>query len=725
MDRGAPELGKPLRSSQWRQGNTIGRSLGVAGLRMLLIVGLLVGMVAPIMVSAVLAAPAQQTGGTLAIVGASGARLYTSPGGEVVDTLAPGTVLTAVGRTADNLWVVAYNEAGAAGWAEVAEVVLFGLDQLPVMVEGSAPPAPGTTPEADAPTVALPTPTNTPPATATPTATPSPTPTMTPTPTPLPTATPETMLPARGSQAMPGMSSLVAVVRGGGANLYDRPGGVPTQTLVTGTALTAWGRSSDNQWLVVTESSGAAGWVRVEQVVVFNMTGLPVLDGSELPSAAPAVAAQPTAGTVVPMEEPRVSDATPVAPVTVDPQRVTATVSLTESRLNIRTGPGTAFPIMAKADPGAVYVVSGRNADSSWIEISVPGSGEGVGWVAAEFVVLSRPVGEVPVSARVLVSPPVATSVAVATPVAAPRVQPSVTGLSGRLAFQSAEAGTIYVYDLATGALRSLTGGLDPAISPDGSTVAFTRLGGAQGIYLIDSDGQNERRIFTGDETPRAPAWSPDGRWIAFVRVTGATTCRDVGFGLCLADNPFLAGFPLVRRPEFGLSRVDFNGENFRDLGALTSAQAPDWTSAGIVYHANPGIELTADEPDAVTRSIIQGPYHQDPAWQPNGDRIVFQRREGSHWQIFAVNSEGEGLTALTRPVTTLVDELPSSVAPAWSPDGQWIVYLSNRGEDNSAGPWRLWVMAADGSSQRPLPIDVPLEYGFGGEQVVSWGRSN
>jgi Tol biopolymer transport system component len=72
--------------------------------------------------------------------------------------------------------------------------------------------------------------------------------------------------------------------------------------------------------------------------------------------------------------------------------------------------------------------------------------------------------------------------------------------------------------------------------------------------------------------------------------------------------------------------------------------------------------------------------------------------------------------------VTTLVDEMPSNVAPAWSPDGKHILYLSSRDEDNAHGPWRLWVMDADGGNQRPLPIDVPMEYGFGAEQVVSWG---
>ena len=89
---------------------------------------------------------------------------------------------------------------------------------------------------------------------------------------------------------------------------------------------------------------------------------------------------------------------------------------------------------------------------------------------------------------------------------------------------------------------------------------------------------------------------------------------------------------------------------------------------------------------------------------------------------VFSVNSDGSGLTALTRPATTLVDELPSNVAPSWSPDGRQIVYLSNRDDDNDSGSWRIWVMDADGGRQRPLSLEVSLDYTFGNEQVVSWG---
>jgi hypothetical protein len=64
-----------------------------------------------------------------------------------------------------------------------------------------------------------------------------------------------------------------------------------------------------------------------------------------------------------------------------------------------------------------------------------------------------------------------------------------------------------------------------------------------------------------------------------------------------------------------------------------------------------------------------------------------------------------------------LVAAYPHNVAPTWSPDGEWIVFLSNR-----TGEWALQVMQGDGSNQQQLSVDLPIEYSYQAEQVVSWG---
>ena len=440
----------------------------------------------------------------------------------------------------------------------------------------------------------------------------------------------------------------------------------------------------------------------------------------------------------------------------------------TGARLNIRSGPDSTYEIIGKALTSEQFVALGRSEDSEWIQIEVLDVPGEFGWVSASFVALNesifglpqsnqvnfsadvyresldaRPANAAPVAAAAnqpiatlpatnLASatpiPPVAQSAVSVASLPAPSVAESsapaaaAAGLSGKLVFQESLGGNIYVYDFASSTLRTLSVGMDPAISPDGSKVTFSRFGGDGGIYTVDINGANEQRIYV-DTTVRSPKWSPDGNWIVFSRLTGEYACRNIGFGICLENNPLLSQVTLDTKEERGLTRIDPQGDNFRDLAALNTAYTPDWNENGVVYQAVTSIEITEDKSDADTVAVLKQTIgFQDPDWQPNGGRIIFQGQQGSHWEIFSVQPDGGGLQALTKPITALVDVLPSNVSPAWSPDGQHIAYVSNRAAGEEAGAWRLWVMNADGSNKRALPINVDLEYAFNKEQMVSWG---
>ena len=109
----------------------------------------------------------------------------------------------------------------------------------------------------------------------------------------------------------------------------------------------------------------------------------------------------------------------------------------------------------------------------------------------------------------------------------------------------------IHVYSVTTGEVRSLgvEGALALTWSPDGTTVAFTRVpGGGEtntsntSIWLADADGTDERPL-TGNYLVLqgiGPVWSPDGGSIAYNRSLGFGESSEVVLVTIAddADNP-------------------------------------------------------------------------------------------------------------------------------------------------------------------------------------------
>ena len=220
----------------------------------------------------------------------------------------------------------------------------------------------------------------------------------------------------------------------------------------------------------------------------------------------------------------------------------------------------------------------------------------------------------------------------------------------GVLVFGASNGGQVYGYDLDTGALWPIAIGFDPAISPDGSIVAFTRDGGDHGLYLVDIDGANERLIYSGGQRLASPKWSPDGDWIVFSYGSDAYECIPFGSGCTPIDEFGGRAVPDDVQPvtwvNYHLAVVDADGGDYRELAALESARAPDWNEAGVVYQSAAGLQRTADEPNAANRLILSDylkPYFHDPDWQPGGGAIVYQGKEASHWELFSVNPDGSG----------------------------------------------------------------------------------
>ena len=123
----------------------------------------------------------------------------------------------------------------------------------------------------------------------------------------------------------------------------------------------------------------------------------------------------------------------------------------------------------------------------------------------------------------------------------------------------------------------------------------------------------------------------------------------------------------LISQISYKLSVVDTNGNEFHDLATLSSAADARLIEAGVVYQSDAGLQITATNPSGESPgdSDYLKPFFHDPDWQPGGGGYRLPGQRSQPLGNLQGQPDGTGKVALTKPATTLVDELPSNVAPA------------------------------------------------------------
>lgn len=296
------------------------------------------------------------------------------------------------------------------------------------------------------------------------------------------------------------------------------------------------------------------------------------------------------------------------------------------------------------------------------------------------------------------------------TPAASPRAaSPATPALAGVIVLQTSSGGPLVVANVADGRMQTIGSGIDPAWSPDGKHIAFTRWTGRQGVYVMNGDGSDVRLVHE-IAGAKSPTWSPDGAQIAFT-VKYKTVTREPFPGL-----PFSFGGGVW--DYWRITVLDLASGRTEDvpLDPEGDAFSPSWGHAGLlVYKAVRGLWLT--DGTGAPWAISADPLLASPIWSPDGQRIAFMARRHDHWDIGVMMRDGSGLVYLTSSPVTMFTTPVNNVAPAWSPDGRSLAFLSDR-----EGAWRVYVMSADGAGQRRL-LDVDVAYEYAGERVLSWAE--
>jgi TolB protein len=188
-----------------------------------------------------------------------------------------------------------------------------------------------------------------------------------------------------------------------------------------------------------------------------------------------------------------------------------------------------------------------------------------------------------------------------------------------------------------------------------------------------------------------------------------------------------------ARRETWYVFTIRADGSGLRRLtrGRLTELE-PAWSpdgrrvafvryDVGAALESDEGQDLEAAEIFIVDadgrneRRLTHAPGEDTaPAWSPDGRRIAFvSERAGT--DIYVMNADGRSQRRLTHSRGNA-----AAFAPAWSPTGREIVFSASAPEDS--GNTEIFVMRADGSNRRRLTRTKRAEH-FLGDSDPAWAR--
>lgn len=239
--------------------------------------------------------------------------------------------------------------------------------------------------------------------------------------------------------------------------------------------------------------------------------------------------------------------------------------------------------------------------------------------------------------------------------------------------------------------------------SPDGTKLAFISTARNEyQLYTVDADGGNLHQWTTrSSQGILQLAWSPDGTRIAYIGFLSGTPndgmvgVVDVTSGETQTlDQIHSSNFPLSWSPDgeqviyaaekdnndrYEVYAIASDGGEPRQIvsnGYLDSSAAVSPDGVHLAYVCS--IELCLADMSSGYSWImtVNNALEAAPAWSPDGERILYWSNRNGDADLYIINRDGSGEQRLTFASG-------NDWSPSWSPDGRFILFSSARTGDD------------------------------------------
>ena len=288
-----------------------------------------------------------------------------------------------------------------------------------------------------------------------------------------------------------------------------------------------------------------------------------------------------------------------------------------------------------------------------------------------------------------------------------------------------------------------------PDWAPDGSSIA---VGMSGSIWTIDPDTGRADELTYSPKYHSSPDWSPDGRWIIYTADDGGQTIQleivnvESGESHALTDDNAIYTDPVFSPDGTRVAYVSTRPNGYFNV-YIRAIEDGQWSGDEIAVTQDQQYRSCIDCPPS--NRLYFGPWdmHITPAWFPSGDELLIVSNRDvplGSGNVLRVPAEANGIaeaqTALAeqtlyraRPDVSLdsrrfvysstrgaADQFNNlyvqptaggepykltffqhdAFHPRWSPDGEWIAYISNAG-----GLPQLALLETYGGEQRTIHV--------------------